>query len=243
MNLLFEFLFFLEKAFHICVNPFDCAIALPTNFGVSQRLHIRSIFTEITITNCSDGDEIVNVILGESVIIHCTGLDRTRTVVWAYKLKTESRKTISCQRDTSLCGSNNRGTATIDGETSTLSLQNVSPTGKGSVICSQNNAVNQHECRLNVYGMYSIYLINVFHNFVNPSNLYLKNSVYLFVRLFSIYRCILTVNYLLTIFKDLYRQTKHKVSKLVHTAKCKFNTERIALASSSKEVHQIVNTL
>ena len=47
----------------------------------------------------------------------------------------------------------------------------------------------------------------------------------------------------LTIFKDLYRQAKHKVSKLVHTAKCKFYTERIALASSSKELHQIVNTL
>ena len=47
----------------------------------------------------------------------------------------------------------------------------------------------------------------------------------------------------LTIFKDLYRQAKHKVSKLVHTAKCKFYTERIALASSSNEQHQIVNTL
>ena len=44
-------------------------------------------------------------------------------------------------------------------------------------------------------------------------------------------------------FKDLYGQAKHKVSKLVHTAKCKFYTERIALASSSKELHQIVNTL
>ena len=30
----------------------------------------------------------------------------------------------------------------------------------------------------------------------------------------------------LTIFKDLYRQAKHKVSRLVHTAKCKFYTER-----------------
>ena len=29
----------------------------------------------------------------------------------------------------------------------------------------------------------------------------------------------------------------------MHTAKCKFFTERIALASSSKELHQIVNTL
>ena len=47
----------------------------------------------------------------------------------------------------------------------------------------------------------------------------------------------------LTIFKDLYGQAKHKVSKLVHTAKCKFYTERIALASSSKELHHIVNTL
>ena len=33
------------------------------------------------------------------------------------------------------------------------------------------------------------------------------------------------------------------VSKLVHSAKCKFYTERIALASSSKELHQIVNIL
>ena len=47
----------------------------------------------------------------------------------------------------------------------------------------------------------------------------------------------------LTIFKDLYRQAKHKASIIVHTAKCKFYTERIALASSSKELHQIVNTL
>ena len=47
----------------------------------------------------------------------------------------------------------------------------------------------------------------------------------------------------LTIFKDLYRQAKHKATKLVHTAKCKFYTDRIALASSSKEMHQIVNTL
>ena len=47
----------------------------------------------------------------------------------------------------------------------------------------------------------------------------------------------------LTNFKDLYRQAKHKVSKLVHAAKCKFYTERIAFASSSKELHQIVNIL
>ena len=47
----------------------------------------------------------------------------------------------------------------------------------------------------------------------------------------------------LTIFKDLYRQTKHKVSKLVHTAKSKSYAERIALASSSKALHKIVNTL
>ena len=47
----------------------------------------------------------------------------------------------------------------------------------------------------------------------------------------------------LTIFNDLYRQAKHKVSILVHTAKCKFCSERIALASSSKELHQIVIAL
>ena len=47
----------------------------------------------------------------------------------------------------------------------------------------------------------------------------------------------------LTIFKDLDVQAKHKISKLVHTAKCKFYTEGIALASSNKELHQIVNTL
>ena len=47
----------------------------------------------------------------------------------------------------------------------------------------------------------------------------------------------------LTIFKDLYRQAKHKVSRLVHTDKCKFYTETIAQASSSKELRQIVNTL
>ena len=47
----------------------------------------------------------------------------------------------------------------------------------------------------------------------------------------------------LTIFKDLYRQARHTVTKLVHTAKCKFYIEGIALASSSKELHQIVNKL
>ena len=47
----------------------------------------------------------------------------------------------------------------------------------------------------------------------------------------------------LTIYKELYRKSKHKVSKLVHSAKCKSYTERIVLASSSKELHQIVNTL
>ena len=51
------------------------------------------------------------------------------------------------------------------------------------------------------------------------------------------------MNIKLTIFKDLYIQAEQKVSKLVHTAECKFCTERIALASSSKELHQIVNTL
>ena len=47
------------------------------------------------------------------------------------------------------------------------------------------------------------------------------------------------VNY----FQDICRQARHKVSILVHTAKCKFYTERIAQASSCKELHQIVNTL
>ena len=46
----------------------------------------------------------------------------------------------------------------------------------------------------------------------------------------------------LTIFKDLYRQARHNVSKRVHTARCKYNTERIAPPSSSKELHQTVNT-
>ena len=47
----------------------------------------------------------------------------------------------------------------------------------------------------------------------------------------------------LTIFLDMYRHAKHKVSRLVHSARCKFYTEGIALASSSKEQHRIVNTL
>ena len=50
-------------------------------------------------------------------------------------------------------------------------------------------------------------------------------------------------NQKLTIFKDLYRQARHKVSKLVHTARCIFCTEGIALASCSKKLHQIVYTL
>ena len=47
----------------------------------------------------------------------------------------------------------------------------------------------------------------------------------------------------LTSIKDLNGHAKHKVSKLVQTVNCKFYTERIALASSSKELHQIVNAL
>ena len=47
----------------------------------------------------------------------------------------------------------------------------------------------------------------------------------------------------LIIFKDLYRQAKHKVSRLVRTDKCQFYTEGIAQASSSKGLHEIVNTL
>ena len=46
-------------------------------------------------------------------------------------------------------------------------------------------------------------------------------------------------NTTLTIFKVLYRQS----SKLVHTAKCKFYTERIALGSFREELHQIVRAL
>ena len=46
-----------------------------------------------------------------------------------------------------------------------------------------------------------------------------------------------------TIFKDLCRQAKHKVSRLVLTAKCKIYTERTAMASSNNEQHRIVNTL
>ena len=42
----------------------------------------------------------------------------------------------------------------------------------------------------------------------------------------------------LTIFKDLHRLSKHKVSRLVHTYKCRFYTVNIALASSSKELHK-----
>ena len=37
----------------------------------------------------------------------------------------------------------------------------------------------------------------------------------------------------LTIFKDLYRQAKHKVTKLVHAAKCKFYSEGISLSKST----------
>ena len=43
---------------------------------------------------------------------------------------------------------------------------------------------------------------------------------------------------LFCLFLCMYRQ----VSTLVHSAKCNFYTERIVLASSSKELHQIVNT-
>ena len=44
-------------------------------------------------------------------------------------------------------------------------------------------------------------------------------------------------------FQGLVQTANHKVWKLVHSAKCKFYTEGIALASSSNELHQIVNTL
>ena len=44
-------------------------------------------------------------------------------------------------------------------------------------------------------------------------------------------------------FQGLVRTGKAQSFKLVHTAKCKCYTEGIALASSSKELHQIVNAL
>ena len=47
----------------------------------------------------------------------------------------------------------------------------------------------------------------------------------------------------LTIYTNLYTQAKHIISKLVHSAKCKFYTERIAMASSKNELHQIVHAL
>ena len=47
----------------------------------------------------------------------------------------------------------------------------------------------------------------------------------------------------LSTLKDLYRQVKHKVSNLVNTAKYISYAEIIALASSSKELHQIVYAL
>ena len=48
---------------------------------------------------------------------------------------------------------------------------------------------------------------------------------------------------MLTIFSDLYSHARPNVSKLVHTDKCKYYTEGLAQASSSKELHQIDNTL
>ena len=51
------------------------------------------------------------------------------------------------------------------------------------------------------------------------------------------------MNTKLTIFMDLCRQAKYKVLRLVHTAKCKFYTEGMTLATSSKELHEIVNAL
>ena len=47
----------------------------------------------------------------------------------------------------------------------------------------------------------------------------------------------------ITIYKDLYRQAEHNVSKHVLTAKCQFYAEGIALAYSSTERHQILSTL
>ena len=51
------------------------------------------------------------------------------------------------------------------------------------------------------------------------------------------------ITYFQGLEKDLYRQTEHKVTKHVHTAKYQLSTERIALTSSSKEVHQVADAL
>ena len=45
------------------------------------------------------------------------------------------------------------------------------------------------------------------------------------------------------LFPRLVRQASHKVSKVMHLAKCQIFTERIALSSFTKELHQIVNIL
>ena len=47
----------------------------------------------------------------------------------------------------------------------------------------------------------------------------------------------------LTVFKDLYRQAKVKVSELVDTVMYQYYTERINISPSSKEQRQILNTL
>ena len=47
------------------------------------------------------------------------------------------------------------------------------------------------------------------------------------------------MNAKLTIFMNLYRQAEHKVSKLVHTAKCRFYAERIALTSSIQKSNSL----
>ena len=44
-------------------------------------------------------------------------------------------------------------------------------------------------------------------------------------------------------FQGFVQTGKAQGFKIVLTAKCKFYTEKIALASSSKELHQTVNTL
>ena len=44
-------------------------------------------------------------------------------------------------------------------------------------------------------------------------------------------------------FTDLCWHANHNVSNIVHIAKCRFCTERIALTSSSKELHQILDAL
>ena len=80
---------------------------------------------------------------------------------------------------------------------------------------------------------------------LNPTSMFQSLSLLPYTGLLGIWLT-LTVHHLLLSNASEFssvEKAKHKVSKLVHIYKCEFYTERIALASSSKELHQIVNTL